>query len=168
LKLEADLLSLAAATIPSEKNHLLSQALKVPLNADGFFMEAHMKLRPVDFPTDGIFMCGLAHNPKHISESVAQGYAAASRAMTVLSREEMRGEGAIARVNEARCTGCSVCAEVCPFHAVEVAAGRGVAMVNSALCKGCGLCAASCRSGALDVMGNNEEQVFSLLSALIG
>ncbi|MCF8130363.1 MAG: FAD-dependent oxidoreductase [Deltaproteobacteria bacterium] len=168
LRLEVDLISLAAAVVPAEKNHSLSQALKVPLNADGFFMEAHMKLRPVDFPTDGVFMCGLAHNPKNIPESVAQGYAAASRAMTVLSREEMRGEGAIARVNEQRCTGCSVCAEVCPFHAVEVALDRGVAVVNSALCKGCGLCAASCRSGALDVMGNNEEQVFSLLSALSG
>ncbi len=168
LKLEADLISLAAAVVPAEKNHLLSQALKVPLNADGFFMEAHMKLRPVDFPTDGIYMCGLAHNPKNIPESVAQGYAAASRAMTVLSREEMRGEGAIAQVNESCCTGCSVCAEVCPFHAVEVAPDGGVAVVNSALCKGCGLCAASCRSGALDVMGNNEEQVFSLLLALNG
>ena len=127
-----------------------------------------MKLRPVDFPTDGIFMCGLAHNPKRITESVAQGYAAASRAMTVLSQEEMWGEGAIARVNEKRCTGCSVCADVCPFHAVEVSPEKGVAVVNSALCKGCGLCAASCRSGALDVMGNNEEQVFSLLLAVSG
>jgi len=88
--------------------------------------------------------------------------------MTVLSQEEMWGEGAIAQVNEQRCTGCSVCAEVCPFHAVEVAPEKGVAVVNSALCKGCGLCAASCRSGALDVMGNNEEQVFSLLLALSG
>jgi heterodisulfide reductase subunit A len=168
LMLEADLVSLAAATVPNEHNHSLSQALKVPLNPDGFFMEAHMKLRPVDFPTDGIFMCGLAHNPKHISESVAQGYAAASRAMTVLSQEEMWGEGAIAQVNETRCTGCSVCEEVCPFHAVEVSSETGVAVVNSALCKGCGLCAASCRSGALDVMGNNEEQVFSLLLAVGG
>ena len=168
LMLEADLVSLAAATVPPENNHSLSQALKVPLNPDGFFMEAHMKLRPVDFPTDGIFMCGLAHNPKRISESIAQGYAAASRAMTVLSQEEMRGGGAIARVNEKRCTGCSVCAEICPFHAVEVSAEKGVAVVNSALCKGCGLCAASCRSGALDVMGYNEEQVFSLLSAVGG
>jgi heterodisulfide reductase subunit A len=168
LMLEADLVSLAAATVPPENNHSLSQALKIPLNADGFFMEAHMKLRPVDFPTDGIFMCGLAHNPKRISESVAQGYAAASRAMTVLSQEEMWGEGAICRVDEKRCTGCSVCEEVCPFHAVEVSPESGVAVVNSALCKGCGLCAASCRSGALDVMGYNEEQVFSLLSAVSG
>ena len=167
LMLEADLISLAAATVPPENNLSLSRALKVPLNPDGFFMEAHMKLRPVDFPTDGIFMCGLAHNPKRIAESVAQGYAAASRAMTVLSQEEMRGEGAIARVDEKRCTGCSVCAEVCPFHAVEVSIEKGVAVVNSALCKGCGLCAASCRSGALDVMGNNEEQVFSLMEAFL-
>ena len=167
LMIEADLVSLAAATVPPANNISLSQALKVPLNPDGFFMEAHMKLRPVDFPTDGIFMCGLAHNPKRISESVAQGYAAASRSMTVLSRKELRGEGAIARVNETRCTGCSVCAEVCPFHAVEVSIEKGVAAVNSALCKGCGLCAASCRSGALDVMGNNEEQVFSLMEAFL-
>ena len=168
LMLEADLVSLAAATVPSENNPTLSQALKVPLNSDGFFMEAHMKLRPVDFPTDGIFMCGLAHNPKRISESISQGYAAASRAMTVLSQEEMRGEGAIAQVDEKRCTGCSVCEEVCPFHAVEVSPETGVAVVNSALCKGCGLCAASCRSSALDVMGYNEEQVFSLLLAVSG
>ena len=166
LMLQADLLSLAAATIPPEDNHVLSQALKIPLNADGFFMEAHMKLRPVDFPTDGIFMCGLAHGPKGISESIAQGHAAASRAMTVLSREEMWGEAAIARVDSLKCTGCAVCGSVCPFHAVEVDDELGTAVVNSALCKGCGLCAASCRSGALDVMGNNEAQVFSLLLAL--
>jgi heterodisulfide reductase subunit A len=91
LQLEADLLSLAAGIIPAESNPFLSQALKVPLNPDGFFMEAHMKLRPVDFPNDGIFMCGLAHNPKRVSESIAQGYAAASRAMTVLSKAEYAG-----------------------------------------------------------------------------
>ncbi len=166
LILQADLLSLAAATIPAEGNHTLSQALKIPLNPDGFFMEAHMKLRPVDFPTDGIYLCGLAHGPKSISDSIAQGHAAASRAMTVLSREEMRGEGAISRVDARKCTGCGVCEEVCPFHAVEVNSELGTAVVNSALCKGCGLCAASCRSGALDVMGNNEEQVLSLVAAL--
>ena len=166
LLLQADLVSLAAATVPSQENHALSQALKIPLNADGFFMEAHMKLRPVDFPTDGIYLCGLAHGPKHIAESIAQGHAAASRAMTVLSMDQMRGEGAISRVDSRKCTGCAVCAEVCPFHAVEVDQGLRVAVVNSALCKGCGLCAASCRSGALDVLGNNEEQVFSMLFAV--
>ncbi len=166
LMLQADLLSLAAATIPPEGNHALSQALKLPLNPDGFFMEAHMKLRPVDFPTDGIFMCGLAHSPKSIGESIAQAHAAASRAMTVLSREEMWGEAAIARVDSRKCTACGVCESVCPFHAVAVDDETGTAVVNSALCKGCGLCSASCRSGALDVMGNNEEQVFSLLLAL--
>ena len=123
--LQADLLSLAAATIPPEDNHGLSQALKIPLNADGFFMEAHMKLRPVDFPTDGIYLCGLAHGPKPITESIAQGHAAASRAMTVLSQKEMRGEGAICRVDPRKCTGCAVCEEVCPFHAVEVDAVAG-------------------------------------------
>ncbi len=168
IKLKADLVSLAAATVPAESNHSLSQTLKVPLNQDGFFMEAHMKLRPVDFPNDGIFMCGLAHNPKTIRESISQGHAAASRAMTVLAKEELTGEGAISRVDETRCTGCSACAHVCPFQAVEVSSEKGVAVVNSALCKGCGLCGASCRSGALDVMGNNEAQIFSLLSAMSG
>ncbi len=168
LLLQADLVSLAAGTVPAESNPSLSQTLKVPLNPDGFFMEAHMKLRPVDFPNDGIFMCGLAHNPKSIPESIAQGHAAASRAMTVLSKTELLGEGAISRVNEERCTACSVCVDVCPFQAVEISPEKRVAVVNSALCKGCGLCAASCRSGALDVMGNNEEQVFSLLAAMSG
>ncbi|VBB46626.1 BamE2: predicted heterodisulfide reductase, iron-sulfur subunit A [uncultured Desulfatiglans sp.] len=167
LRLQADIVSLAAATIPAADNHQLSQQLKVPLNADGFFMEAHMKLRPVDFPTDGIFMCGLAHGPKRLGESIAQGHAAAARVMTLLSREEMRGEGAVCRVDASKCTGCRVCETVCPFHAVAVEEGSGVAAVNPALCKGCGLCAASCRSGALQVMGNNEEQVFSQLEAFL-
>lgn len=126
-----------------------------------------MKLRPVDFPTDGIFMCGLAHGPKRLGESIAQGHAAAARVMTLLSREEMRGEGAVCRVDASKCTGCRVCETVCPFHAVAVEEGSGVAAVNPALCKGCGLCAASCRSGALQVMGNNEEQVFSQLEAFL-
>ena len=136
------------------------------MNPDGFFMEAHMKLRPVDFPTDGIYLCGLAHGPKRIAESIAQGHAAASRAMTVLSREEMRGEGAICRVDAAKMYGLRGLRRGLSLSCGGSGCKAGVAVVNSALCKGCGLCAASCRSGALDVLGNNEEQVFSMLLAV--
>jgi heterodisulfide reductase subunit A len=125
-----------------------------------------MKLRPVEFATDGIFMCGTAHSPKFIDESIAQAQAAASRAMTILAREEMRAGGPIAVVNRLKCTACGVCEAVCPFGAIEVLAEEREAVVNDALCKGCGMCVASCRSGALDLGGVSDEQTFSLVQAL--
>ena len=124
-----------------------------------------MKLRPVDFATDGIFMCGLAHSPKFIDESIAQAQAAASRAMTILAQEQMKSGGAIATVTAGRCTGCGLCEEVCPFHAIEVDATDQVAVVNEALCKGCGVCASSCRSGAVDIGGVSDEETLSLVRA---
>jgi len=165
LMIDSDMLALGVATVPRTGNRELSRMLKVPLNEDGFFMEAHMKLRPVDFATDGIFMCGLAHGPKFIAESIAQAQAAASRATTILSKDEMMAGGQICTVDERKCTGCGVCREVCPFAAIEVDSKEEVALVNKALCKGCGLCASSCRSGALDVMGFSEEQTLSLIDA---
>ena len=125
-----------------------------------------MKLRPVDFATDGIFMAGLAHSPKFIDESVAQAKAAASRAMTILSRDEMMAGGMICAVNRQKCTGCGVCQEVCAFNAIELDLKEGVAVINNALCKGCGLCSSSCRSGALDIMGFSEEQTMCLIEAV--
>jgi len=137
----------------------------VPLNEDNFFMEAHMKLRPVDFATDGIFMCGLAHSPKFIDESIAQAQAAASRAITILAQEKMKSGGEICIVDKWRCTGCGICQEVCPFNAIEVDAKEKLAVVNEALCKGCGVCASSCRSGALDIGGVSDEETLSLVQA---
>jgi heterodisulfide reductase subunit A len=166
LMIDADIVGLGVAAVPGSDSRSLSRMLKVPLNEDGFFMEAHMKLRPVEFATDGIFMCGAAHSPKFIDESIAQAQAAASRAMTILAREEMRAGGPIAVVNKLKCTGCGVCEAVCPFGAIEVHAEERVAAVNEALCKGCGMCAASCRSGALDLGGVSDEQTFSLVQAL--
>ncbi|MEA2085760.1 MAG: FAD-dependent oxidoreductase [Chloroflexota bacterium] len=166
LMIDADVLALGAATIPLESNGELSRLLKVPLNEDGFFMEAHMKLRPVDFSTDGIFMCGLAHSPKFIDESIAQAQAAASRALTILAQEEMKAGGAVCIVDKRKCTGCGVCQKVCPFNAIEIEAEEKVAVVTEALCKGCGICASSCRSGALDIAGVSDQQTLSLIQAL--
>ena len=166
LMIDADMLGLGVAAVPTTESRRLSQMLKAPLNEDGFFMEAHMKLRPVDFATDGIFMCGTAHSPKFIDESIAQAQAAASRAMTILAQEEMRAGGPISVVNRRKCTGCGVCEAVCPFGAIEVNADDRVAVVNEALCKGCGVCTASCRSGALDLGGVSDEQTLSLVQAL--
>ena len=166
LMLDADVLCLAAASVSPGGNHALSQMLKVPQNEDGFFLEAHLKLRPVDFATDGIFMCGTAHSPKFIDESISQAQAAASRAMTILSRESMQAGGPVAMVDASKCTGCSLCVSVCPYHAIELTKDTETAEVNPALCKGCGVCASSCRSGALDVAGVKDGQILAQLVSL--
>lgn len=165
LMIDADLVALAAAAIPSRENKPLSQLLKVPLNEDGFFMEAHMKLRPVDFATEGIFMCGMAHSPKFIDESIAQAQAAASRALTILAQEELKAGGPVCRVTARRCSGCGLCQQVCPYQAIALGED-GVAVVNQALCKGCGVCVSSCRSGALDLGGVSDMQTWSMIQAL--
>jgi heterodisulfide reductase subunit A len=165
IEIDADMVCLAAATVPRADNRPLSRLLKVPLNEDGFFMEAHMKLRPVDFATEGIFMCGTAHNPKFIDESIAQAQAAASRAMTILAREELRAGGPVSRVMAAKCSGCGLCQHVCPYQAISPGVD-GIALVNEALCKGCGVCVSSCRSGALDLGGVSDQQTWSIIQAL--
>ena len=165
LEIDADMVCVAAPSVPPESNRRLSRLLKVPLNEDGFFMEAHMKLRPVDFATDGIFMCGAAHNPKFIDESIAQAQAAASRALTILAQEELKAGGPVSTVRPGKCTGCGLCWSVCPYQAIS-AAEDGLAKVNEALCKGCGVCVSSCRSGALDLGGVSDQQTWSAIQAL--
>jgi heterodisulfide reductase subunit A len=165
--IDADLLVLATAIEPPEDNRKLAQMLKVPLNSDGLFLEAHVKLRPVDFATDGVFVCGLAHGPKSMSESVAQSLAAAGRALTFLSKKSILAEGTIAQVRTDRCSGCGYCESACAYAAIEVDREEGVAVVNDALCKGCGACVASCRCGALDLRGFTNGQLFSVLDSLV-
>ena len=170
LAIEADLLSLAVGTVPRQDSKVLAQMLKVPLNEDGFFLEAHVKLRPVDFATEGVYVCGLAHSPKFIEESIAQARAAASRASTVLSKETIEAEGIVPTVNIARCVACGLCEEICAYKAIEVRVvdeRRGIkaAQVNAALCKGCGACAAGCRSGAVDLCGFSNEQIDAAIRA---
>ncbi|UCG93456.1 MAG: CoB--CoM heterodisulfide reductase iron-sulfur subunit A family protein [candidate division WOR-3 bacterium] len=166
LRFTPDLLVLSNGIVPNDDNKFLSQALKVPLGTDGFFLEAHVKLRPVDFATDGVFVCGLAHYPKDMGETIAQAKAAASRAITVLSKDEIEAEGKVAYVNETRCNGCGLCVSVCAYSAIELDAEKNVASVNEALCKGCGTCAASCRSSAINIKGFKDEQILAALAAL--
>jgi heterodisulfide reductase subunit A len=138
----------------------LSQAFKVPVNADGFFNEAHVKLRPVDFATDGVFVCGLAHGPKPIDETIAQAQAAAARAAVVLSKPSIWVGGKTAQVDTAMCTGCEVCVQVCPYSAITLN-DKSRAEINPALCKGCGLCSASCRSNAAILEGATDAEIFA-------
>ncbi len=166
LTLNPDLVVLSAGIVPNRDNKALSQMLKVPLNEDGFFLEAHVKLRPVDFATDGVFVCGLAHYPKDTTESIAQARAAAGRAGTVLSKKEIEGEGKVSAIREEYCSGCGACVEVCAYNAIELDEVKGVAVVNEALCKGCGACAATCRASAIDLKGFRNEMILSALSAL--
>lgn len=164
--IEADLAGLAAAMEAPAGNARLSRLYKVPLNQDGFFLEAHMKLRPVDFSTDGVFMCGLAHGPKNLEESIIQAGAAATRAAALLAGDKITVEGRSAFVSKRKCTGCGTCASVCPAGAVAVDGNEKVAVVNAALCKGCGVCAASCLRAAIDVKGFTNEQVMAAIRAL--
>ncbi len=163
---EAQLLVLAKAIVPLEGNRELSQQLKVPLNEDGFFLEAHVKLMPVDFATDGVYLCGLAHGPKNISESIAQACAAAGRAAAVLGRDYLLTEAMVATVNEELCSACGTCEEVCPFKAISVEEGADAAQVNTVLCKGCGSCAAVCRSHAADLLGFTNREILDEIDAL--
>ncbi|MGD9065439.1 MAG: FAD-dependent oxidoreductase [Desulfobacterales bacterium] len=163
VQIETDLLSLATAVIPN-RDEQLANFFKVPLNDDGFFVERHAKLGPSEFATDGVFLCGLAHYPKPIDESVAQGRAAASRAITLLAQKTIHTSGMVAETAPAMCSQCGVCVSVCPYAApflAEEGPWTGRAQINPVLCKGCGLCVASCRSGAIQLKGFDNDQIFS-------
>jgi len=166
LLINADSLVLSTGIVPNSENKALSQMLKVPLNADGFFLEAHVKLRPVDFATDGIFVCGLAHNPKDVSETIIQAKAAATRAMVILRKEYFEAEGKVSEVRKERCSGCGLCVEVCAYKAIELDEKEKIATVNEALCKGCGACVASCRANAIDLRGFKDEQIMAALEVV--
>jgi len=166
MQIQADLVVLASAIIP-EKNNPLAQLFKVAQNEDGFFMEAHVKLRPNDFPTDGVFVCGLAHAPKPIDESITQAQAAAARAVTVLSSDTISVNGMVASVDQTLCSECGVCVSICPYSAPKFADKNGKSDIQSTLCKGCGLCVASCRSGAIHLKGFETSQIMNMISSLM-
>jgi len=160
---------LSAATVPNPGNKHLAEMLKVPLTKDGFFLEAHMKLRPVDFATDGVFLCGMAHSPKYLDESIAQACAAASRATTVLSKKTLETEGTIASVVEDLCSGCRICEHLCPYGAVEIQIknGKPVAHVLEALCKGCGSCGTACPTKAITLGHFTNEEILAQIDAAL-
>ncbi len=167
ISIEADLLILAAAVIPNAEEKL-AQFFKVPIDTDGFFVEAHVKLDPSSFATDGVFLCGLCHYPKPVDESIAQAQAAVSGAIKLLSRKTVLAGGVVAEANPQLCAACGACAAICPYGAPSMRSEgpyTGRAEINSVLCKGCGACVASCRSGAIELKGFNDEQILSMIQS---
>jgi heterodisulfide reductase subunit A len=164
LLVEADLLCLAAAIVPHDST-ALAGLFKVPTDGDGWLLEAHQKLRPVDFPTDGVFLCGMAHYPKSIEESITQAKAAAARAATFLAMDRIQVGGIVTWIDADLCSGCEGCIDVCPFGAISFNTEAGVAEVNAALCKGCGACAAACPSEAPVLMGFTNGQLYAQIKS---
>ena len=161
LEIPTDHLILSTGLEPRSENEEIAKMLKVPLNADGFFLEAHVKLRPVDFSTEGMFVAGTCHSPKFITESISQAYAAASRAGTLLSQDKYKTEANVSSVNEEMCSGCGLCISVCPYSAIELEEGK--AKINEVLCKCCGSCAAVCPSSAMEQKGFKNDQLHAMI-----
>ena len=142
---------------------------KVTLGPDDFFKEAHVKLRPVEFAADGIFLCGTAHYPKHIDETISQAYGAASRALTLLSHDTVTVSGSVCEVDEARCIACGACVEACAYAAIEFRDTRRgkKAVVNPVICKGDGLCNAVCPTGAVSLKHFTDEELWRQIDAAV-
>jgi heterodisulfide reductase subunit A len=169
LAIDADYLALAAAVIPSEGNKEISQLFKISLGPDDFFKEAHVKLRPVDFATDGVFLCGTAHYPKHISETINQAYGAAGRVLTFLSHDIVTVSGSVCEVREKDCVSCGACITACTYGAIEfrdTLQGRK-AWVNPVICKGDGLCNAKCPTNAIFLKHFTDEELISQIDAAV-
>ncbi|HEY0593768.1 MAG TPA: 2Fe-2S iron-sulfur cluster-binding protein [Thermoanaerobaculia bacterium] len=173
VELLVDRVVLANATVPREGNRALGQMLKVPLSEDGFFLEAHRKLRPIDFATDGIFLCGNAHSPLGINETVAQALGTAARASTILSKNEIDLEPMISHVLEDKCDGCAYCVDPCPFKAITLVEfqvdgqTKKRVEVDESLCKGCGTCMATCPKAAVYVCHFRPEQLSAEVRAAL-
>jgi heterodisulfide reductase subunit A len=170
VEIDADIVALAAAVIPPAGSQEISRLFKVPLSPDGFFQEAHVKLRPVDFAAEGIFLCGTAHYPKHIPEAINQAYGAAGRALTLLSHDIVTVSGSVCEVNESKCISCGACITACTYDAIEfreTPQGKKAA-VNPVLCKGDGLCNAKCPTGAIFLKHFTDEELLSQIDAAVG
>jgi len=166
LELSADLVVLAAPMVPRADRGELSELLRVPLNADGFFLEAHMKLRPVDFASEGLFLCGTAHAPKFITETIAQATAVAGRAASILSREKMAVGAVTAWVDPDKCISCMTCVHVCPYMAPRVGMNNK-AEVQGAVCMGCGSCTAECPAKAITLRHYVDAQILGAVDSLL-
>ncbi|RLC77760.1 MAG: heterodisulfide reductase, partial [Chloroflexi bacterium] len=175
LVLKPDLISLTLGILPAEDNERLARILGVPLSPEGFFLEAHLKMRPMDFMNEGIFLAGMAHYPKFIEESIAQARATASRALTYLVKDELKVGGVIAKVDQSKCVGCLTCVRVCPFHipvidptAIGNGGIKGAAYIEPAKCQGCGTCTAECPAKAIQLMHYTDEQIMVSEEGVLG
>jgi heterodisulfide reductase subunit A-like polyferredoxin len=165
---------LSMPAVPDENAHNLAALFKVPLDEDGFFLEAHVKLRPVDFPSEGIYMAGMAHYPKLIDETIIQAQAAAARAAQVLSQETLTAGGRVAVVDPVKCTGCLTCVRICAFNVPKIGVDLtgvggivGAAYIEPAVCQGCGSCAAECPARAIQLMHFTDKQMTAKVDALM-
>jgi len=169
----ADLVVLSAGIHPHEDNKTIAQFLKVPLNSEGFFLEAHMKLRPVDFMTDGVFVCGLAHSPKTIEESILQAQAASARAAAILAKDSLELEANVSEVVDQSCDGCAYCVDTCPFKAITLLEYMWSGQIkktieaNETTCKGCGCCQATCPKNGIFIRGFTLEQIRAQIEAAL-
>ncbi|MCQ2079386.1 MAG: 4Fe-4S binding protein, partial [archaeon] len=167
-----DTLALAVGIAPMrEEKENLAKMVKVPISKDGFYFEAHQKLRPVDFATEGVFVAGTAHWPKFMDECIAQGSGAAARMLTIITKDCLLSEGITASVaNPTSCNGCGTCVGCCDYNAISIvigADGNPISSVNPGLCKGCGCCVASCPSGAMEQRGFQNKQIVAEIDALL-
>jgi len=163
-----DLVALSMAVQPSPGTEELARILGVPLSSEGFFMEAHLKMRPMDFMTEGIFVCGVAHYPKFIDECIANAQATAGRALTILAKDRFYIGGVVAEVDQTKCVGCLTCVRTCPFEIPEVrytdvGVGhiKGAAYIEPALCQGCGTCTSECPARAIQLVAYRDEQIMA-------
>jgi heterodisulfide reductase subunit A-like polyferredoxin len=166
ISLAPDLLILSTPLVPAQGNRALGTTLKVPVDMDGWFLEAHVKLRPVDFTSDGIYLAGVAHYPKLLDEAIVQAQAAAARATTILSRESLSSGGAVAHVDPQACVGCLTCVRICPYgipkissDALGVGGFAGIASIEPTICQGCGTCVAECPAYAIELSHYRHDQV---------
>jgi heterodisulfide reductase subunit A-like polyferredoxin len=166
IDLKADYLVLSAAIRPHPLSAEIAQIFKLPFDADGFFMEAHLKLRPLDFAASGIFLCGLAHSPKFFEESIAQAQGAAARAIGILAQKQMFVGGSVACVDPKHCIICLTCMRTCPFGVPRVNQKAGVIDIDPAACQGCGNCASACPRKAIEVMHSRDRQFISKICAI--
>jgi len=167
IEFEADLVVLAVGMEPRSDTAALSSLLKLPRSSDGFFLEAHPKLRPVDTAVDGVFLAGCCQGPKDIPDTIAQAKAAASSALIPLIRGAVQVEAATAVVDVEECAGCGTCVEVCPYGAPALDPYLNVSVVNAVLCKGCGACASACPSKAIHLQRFTPEQILAQVEALV-
>jgi len=166
LSIDADALALAAAVIPSQTEEI-SKLFKVTLNPDGFFKEAHVKLKPVEFATDGVYLTGMGHYPKFIQETVNQSYGCAGRVLTLLSKDIVTASGSVCEISEKQCMGCGACVDACTYGALELRDSKQgkKAVINPVLCKGCGLCNSKCPTGAISLKHYTDDELMNQIDA---